>query len=239
MTPHNEANVGDIAKTVIMAGDPLRVKYIAENFLTDYKLVNTVRGMYCYTGTYNGKQISVMGHGMGMPSMGIYAYELFHIYNVEAIIRVGSCGALTDNLNLTDLVLIERTYTESNYAYSFDSEECHIAYPSEEINTIIETTAAENNIEYVKGTTLCNDCLECYMPDKFAQIRRAPEDLELIASEMEAFALFYIAERENKKAACLITVADIPKDGKGVSAEERENSLNDMIILALESAVKI
>ena len=239
MTPHNEANIGDIAKTVLMAGDPLRVKYIAENFLTDYKLVNTVREMYCYTGTYKGKQISVMAHGMGMPSMGIYAYELFHIYNVDTIIRIGSCGAITEDLNLNDLILVDKTYTESNYAYSFGSEECHIAYPSEEINAIIETTAYENNIEYVKGTTLCNDCMECYMPDKFAQIKRAPKDLKLIASEMEAFALFYIAKRENKKAACLITVADIIKNDKGVSAEEREKSLNNMIILALESALKI
>ncbi len=239
MTPHNEANIGDIAKTVLMAGDPLRVKYIAENFLTDYKLVNTVRGMYCYTGTYNGKKISVMAHGMGMPSMGIYAYELFHIYNVDTIIRMGSCGAITDDLNLNDLILIEKTYTESNYAYSFGNEECHIAYPSEEVNNTIETTASEKNIKYVKGTTLCTDCFDWYVPDKFAQIKRAPKDLELIASEMEAFALFYIAKRENKKAACLLTVVDIPKDEKGVSAEEREKSLNNMIILALESALKI
>ena len=126
MTPHNEASIGDIAKIVIMAGDPLRVKYIAENFLDNYTLVNSVRGMYCYTGNYKGKRISVMAHGMGIPSMGIYSYELFHIYDVDVIIRIGSCGAISDKLELKDLILTTNSYTEGNYAYNFDNEECHI-----------------------------------------------------------------------------------------------------------------
>ena len=116
MTPHNEAKLGEIAKKVLMAGDPLRVKYIAENYLEDYKLVNQVRGMYCYTGKYKNKEISVMAHGMGIPSMGIYSYELFHYYEVEQIIRIGSCGAIVDELNLNDIILADKSYTEGNYA---------------------------------------------------------------------------------------------------------------------------
>lgn len=239
MTPHNEANVGDIANTVIMAGDPLRVKYIAENFLEDYKLVNKVRGMYCYTGMYEGKRISVMAHGMGIPSMGIYSYELFHYYNVDVIIRIGSCGAITDKLNLKDLVLTESSYTEGNYAYNFDNKECHITKASSDINSIIENTAREENIEYIKGDVLCNECFDLYLPDKNALINRAPKEVELIVSEMESFALFYNAKRQGKKAACLLTVVDVPKEAKGMNTEERETSLNNMIRLALKTAVKL
>lgn len=235
MTPHNEAKLEDIANIVLMAGDPLRVKYIAENFLEDCKLVNNVREAYCYTGTYEGKRVSVMAHGMGIPSMGIYSYELFHIYNVDVIIRLGSCGALSDELNLLDTVLVEKSYTESNYAYSFDNEKCNIASADEEINSQIEKVAKEEGISYVKGNALCNECFDPYLPDKDAVINRAPKDLELIAAEMEAFALFYNAKREGKKAACLLTVVDVPKEGKGISAEERQTSLNNMIKLALNT----
>ncbi len=236
MTPHNEAKLGDIAKTVIMAGDPLRVKYIAENFLEDYKLVNSVRGMYCYTGLFEGKRISVMAHGMGIPSMGIYSYELYHIYDVDTIIRVGSCGAFSEKLNLLDTILVDKSYTESNYAYTFDGVKCNIAYADEELNKKIEEVAQQENIEYVKGTVLCNECFDLYLPDKEAIQRRAPDGIDLIASEMEAFALFYNAKRENKKAACLLTVVDVPKEDKGMTTEERQTSLNNMIKLALKTA---
>lgn len=239
MSAHNEAKIGEISNKVIMAGDPLRVKYIAENFLEDYKLVNKVRDAFCYTGLYKNKKISVMAHGMGIPSMGIYSYELYHLYNVDIIIRIGSCGALTNKLNLADVILVEKSYTESNYAYNFDNEHLFIAESSKEINSIIEKTAENENIKYVKGTTLCNECFDLYMPDKDAIINRAPKDIELIAAEMEAFALFYNAKRENKKAACLLTVVDVPKEAKGMSVEERERSLNDMIRLALESIIKL
>lgn len=239
MTPHNEAKLGEIAKTVIMAGDPLRVKYIAENYLEDAKLVNKVRGMYCYTGKYKNKEISVMAHGMGIPSMGIYSYELFHIYGVETIIRIGSCGAFSEKLNLNDLILVESSYTESNYAYTFDNKHVNIASASEDINEKIEETAKEQEISYVKGDMLCNECFDLYVPDKEAVIKRAPQDIELLGSEMEAFALFYNAKREGKKASCLLTVVDIPKKSKGLSAEERESSLNNMIKLALETIIKI
>lgn len=236
---HIEAKKGDIAKTVLMAGDPVRVKYIAENFLEDYKLVDSIRGMYCYTGTYKGKQISIKAHGIGIPSMGIYSYELYHFYDVENIIRIGTCGALTDNINLFDIILTEKSYTESTYAYAFDNKECNISYADTNLNRMIEETANKEKINYIKGTVLCNECFDPYLPDKDAVIRRAPKDIKLIASEMEAFALFYNAKREKKKAACLLTVTDIPKAGKGVSTEERETSLNNMIKLALDTAIKI
>ena len=239
MTPHNEAKQEDIAKVVIMAGDPMRVKYIAENFLEEYKLVSDIRCMYCYTGLYKGKRITVMAHGIGIPSMGLYSYELFHFYDVEVIIRVGSCGAFSEKLEIMDTILVTSSYTESNYAYSFDRKKCNIAYADEKLNKMIQLTAKEENIKLTKGTVLCNECFDPYLPDKDAVIRDAPKDIELIASEMEAFALFYNAKRENKKAACLLTVTDIPKKEKGISDKERQTSLNDMIILALETAIKI
>lgn len=239
MTPHNEAKIGEIASTVIMAGDPLRVKYIAEKYLQNVKLVNKVRGMYCYTGKYKGKEISVMAHGMGMPSMGIYSYELFHFYNVETIIRIGSCGAITDKLKIKDLLLVEKTYTEGNYANNFDNKELHIVEASKETNNIIEKTASETNIKYIKCNTLCNECFDPYMEELKTFMERIPKGLDLCASEMEAFALFYNAKRERKKAACLLTVVDEPKNKKGMTVEERETSLNNMIVLALETAIKI
>lgn len=239
MTPHNEAKKEDIAKVVIMAGDPLRVKYIAENYLEDYKLVNSVRGMYCYTGTYKGKKISVMAHGMGIPSMGIYSYELFHIYDVDVIIRVGSCGAFSKKIKLLDTILVEDSYTESSYAYTFDREKSNIVSADKELNKMIETVAKEQSISYIKGTVLCNDCFDLYLLDKDAIFRDAPKGIELLASEMESFALFYNAKREGKKAACLLTVVDVPKEERGISAEERETSLNDMIKIALETAIKV
>lgn len=239
MTPHNEAKIGEIAKVVLMAGDPLRVKYIAENFLDDAKLVNTVRNAFCYTGKYKGKTISVMAHGMGIPSMGIYSYELFHIYDVDTIIRVGSCGGFSEKLNILDTILVDEAYTESSYAYTFDRKKCNLVPADKELNKLIEEVANEENIKYVKGTVLCNDCFDPYLPDVDAIFRDAPKDIELIASEMESFALFYNAKREGKRAACLLTVVDVPKDKKGISAEERQTSLNDMIRLALDTAVRV
>jgi len=239
LTPHNEAKLGEIAKTVIMTGDPIRVKYIATNFLENYKIVNEIRGIYCYTGEYKGKKISVMAHGMGIPSMGIYSYELYHFYDVENIIRVGSCGAFLDKLNLLDTILVEKSYTESNYAYSFDSKKCNIVTASQKLNDRIEETAKENNINYIKGTAFCNECFDPYLPNKDAAIIRAPKNIELIVAEMEAFALFYNAKREGKNAACLLTVVDVPKEQKGISAKERQTSLNNIIKLALDTAIKI
>ena len=238
-TPHNKAEIKDIAKTVIMPGDPLRAKYIAENFLDSYVLVNDVRGMYAYTGTYGGKKITVMASGMGIPSMGIYSYELFHFYNVDYIIRIGTCGAFIKNLNLLDIILVDKSYTESNYALSFDNKNIHIANASNELNNVIKNVATENSIKYFEGTTLCNECFDPYIPDIKTMLSRVPKDLEISACAMEAFSLFYNAQREGKHAACLLNVVDSLTDKKSLSSEERQTGLNTMIKLALDSAFKM
>ena len=156
MTPHNEAQVGDIAKTVLMPGDPLRAKYIAENYLQNARVVNTVRNMYGFTGTYKGKEITVFASGMGMPSMGIYAYELYKFYGVENIIRVGSCGAYTEDLNLFDTILVDKSFTEGNYSRTFNNVDCHITAASPYLNSLIKQIAQEDNIKLVDGNAFCS-----------------------------------------------------------------------------------
>ena len=239
MTPHIEAKKSEIAKTVLMPGDPLRAKYIAENFLEDYKLVNKVRNIYAYTGKYKGKEITVMASGMGIPSMGIYAYELYKVYEVENIIRIGSCGGYSDSLDLFDTILVDKSYTESNFAYTFNEEKCNISSATEKINNIIEKTAKDSNIKYVKGNVLCSDCFDLYIPKLNELLGRLPKDLNIIAAEMESFVLFYLANLLNKQAACLLTVVDIPTKKNQISSEEREKNLNNMIELALESSLNI
>ena len=238
-TPHNEANLGDIAKTVIMPGDPLRAKYIAENFLEDYTLVNSVRGMYAYTGKYKGKEISVMAHGMGMPSVGIYSYELYKFYNVENIIRIGSCGAYKPELKLFDIILSNGVFSESNYALTMNNEDCHIAYPSSSLNEVILNTANENNLSITVGNTVCTDCFDVYMTDVNQFLARVPSDFNPVSAEMEAFALFYNAKLLNKNASCLMSVVDSKFIKNVATAEERQTGLNNMIKLALDSAIRI
>ena len=238
-TPHNEANKGDFAKTVIMPGDPLRAKYIAENFLDDYKLVNQVRGMLAYTGTYKGKEISVMAHGMGMPSVGIYSYELFKFYNVENIIRIGSCGGYKPELKLFDIVLSENVFSESNYALTLNNDDCHIVSSSKELNSIIENTAKETNTNIISGNTVSTDCFDVYMTDVNKFLERLPENFNPVSVEMEAFALFYNDKLLNKKASCLMSVVDSKFIKNVATAEERQTGLNNMIKLALDAAIKI
>lgn len=237
MPIHCNAKKQDIAKTVLMPGDPLRAKYIAETFLENARLVNTVRNMFAYTGTYKGKEITVFAHGMGMPSMGIYACELFKFYDVYTIIRIGSCGAYSSDLNIFDTILVDNSYTEGNFAYEWNENDCHIINSSEELNSIIEKTANSIGINYIKGNTLCNDCFDGYLDNIPAFINRFPKDLNIIACEMEAFALFYLAKYFNKKASCLLTVVDSYYKQQEISSEEREKSLNSMIKLGLESAL--
>ena len=238
-TPHNSANPNEIAKTVVMPGDPLRAKYIAENFLENYTLVNDVRNMFAYTGTYKGKKITVMASGMGMPSMGIYCYELYKFYNVENIIRIGSCGGYTPSLKLFDIILSEQVFSESNFALNANNEDCHLVSSSSKLNNIIEETSNEINIPIVKGTTACMEFFDLYIPDLQKVLDRIPKNLEPIGA---AFALFYVAKMLNKNASCLMSVvdtnvnSDLPKEN--ASAEDRQNSLNKMITLALESAIK-
>ena len=239
MTPHNEAQKDDIAKVVLMPGDPLRAKYIADNFMEDVKLVNSVRNMFGYTGTYKGKKITVFASGMGMPSIGIYSYELFKFYDVDFIIRIGSCGAYNESLNLLDTILVDNSYTEGNYAYELNEEDIHIMESSGDLNTVIEQTARQEDIPYIKGNTLCTDCFDYYVKDVNSLISRFPKDLNIIGAEMEAFALFYNAHILGKKASCLLSVVDSHYKHQEISAEERQTSLNSMIKLALESAIKL
>ena len=239
MAIHNEAKIGEIAKTVLMPGDPMRAKYIAENFLEDYKLVNTVRGMYAFTGKYKGKEITVMASGMGMPSIGIYCYELYKFYNVENIIRIGSCGGHVDYLKVLDIVLVDKSYTEGNFAKNMTGVENHIVQSSSYLNEVIEQTAKELNQKYVKGNMACTECFDPYLDDSMQFVNRLPEEYNLMGSEMESFALFFTAKHLGKNATCLLTVSDSLCTSEELTSEQRQNSMNEMIKLALESTLKL
>lgn len=234
-TPHNEANKGDIAKTVIMSGDPLRVKAIAEKYLDNCKLVNDIRNAYAYTGTYKGKEVTVMAHGMGIPSMGIYAYELFDVYDVDKIIRLGSCGALTDKFNVLDIALVEKSFTESKFAFELDESNINCVPSSPELNNKIEEVAKNNNIVINKCNALCSDVFDWYVDDFNKFYNRLPKELNLEVAEMESFALFYLAYKFKKQASCVLTIVDSHFKKVNLSAEERQKSLDKMTILALES----
>lgn len=237
MTPHIEAKKGEIAKTVLMPGDPLRAKLIAEKYLENVKLVSSVRNIYAYTGTYKGKELTVMASGMGIPSMGIYSYELYKYYNVENIIRLGSCGGYTKELKMFDLVLVDNTYTESNYALSMNNEDCHYVSSSRYLNSIIEEASKNTFIPIVKANTLCGEVFDRYMSDMSKMLDRIPKEYNITGAEMEAFALFYNAKLLNKNASCLLTVVDSYYYNEEATAEQRQNSLNNMIKLGLESAI--
>lgn len=239
MSIHNEAKKGEIAKVVLMPGDPLRAKYIAENFLENAKLVNQTRNILAYTGTYQGKEISVMASGMGMPSMGIYSYELYQFYEVDTIIRIGSCGSYVEDLNLLDLVLVNESFTFGNFAENLSGEKCDTAESSQEINQIIEQTARECKIQLVKTNVACTEVFDAYMTHPENYVKKLPKEKEITCSEMEAFALFYTAKMLKKRAACLLTVVDSNCKKQTLTSEEREKSLNTMIQLALESAIQV
>lgn len=232
-TPHNEANLGDIAKTVLMSGDPLRIKKIAEKYLENPRLVNDVRNIYAYTGTYKGKEVTVMAHGMGIPSMGIYAYELYKDYGVEKIIRLGSCGSYSKDLDLLDIVLVDNSYTESNFAYELNNERVYLAESSKEVNNELKESANRLGIELVEGNVLSTDCFDWYVKDINEFMSRVPRDI--IAAEMESFALFYLAKQFNKKASCLLTVVDSHYTNRELSSDDRESKLDKMALIALES----
>ena len=234
-TPHNNANVNQIAKNVIMPGDPNRAKLIAEKFLENYELVNDVRGIYAYTGTYKGKPVTVMASGMGMPSMGIYSYELFKFYNVQNIIRIGSCGALVPELNMFDIILSNQVFTEGNYALTFASENCHVVNSSKLLNYQIIATAKEKDINLIFGNTVCSEVFDEYILKLDEYKNRIPKDLKPVSVEMEAFALLYNAYKLGKNASCLMTVVDSIFKDSHATTEERESNLNKMIELALDS----
>lgn len=236
-TPHNSASLGEIADVVLMPGDPLRAKYIADNFLENAVCFNEVRAMYGFTGMYKGKKVSVMGSGMGMPSIGIYAHELYEFYNVKKIIRIGSCGAYDENLKLLDTILVDRAYSESNFALTYMGENSHIVSASENLTNLISDVAKEDNIKVIRGTVLTSEAFDLYI-DVDSLLKRVPSEIKCIAAEMEAYALFNVAKRCNKEAACLLSVVDVINDKKSIPAIKRQNALNDMIKIALDTAVK-
>ncbi len=231
-TPHIAADVGEIAKTVLMPGDPLRAKFIADTYLKDVKRFNTVRNMFGYTGTYHGKPISVMGSGMGMPSIGIYSYELFQFFGVERIVRIGSCGAYTADLNLYDVVLAEYAWSESTFAQtqSGSSEPIHITHPSAELNRELEQIASKLDIPIHKGPIHSSDVFYRTSLDHVQEIHAAEGCL---AVEMESFALFHNAKTLGKQAACLLTVSDNLITMEETTSEERQNAFTKMMDIAL------
>lgn len=229
LTPHNNAQKGDIAKTVLMPGDPLRAKFIADNYLEDVKCVNTVRNMFAYTGTYQGKEVTIMAHGMGIPSVGIYTYELFNFYDVDNIIRIGSAGALQDDINLKDVVVVMGASTNSNYAsqYNFPGTFAPIA-DFGLVKKAVEV-AEEKNIPVKVGNVMCSDIFYNDDPTVNDRLRK----MGILAVEMESAGLFMNAARAGKKALCLLTISDHIYKQEELTAEERQIGFRDMMEIAL------
>lgn len=232
-TPHIKAEKNQIAKTVLMPGDPLRAKYIAETFLENVEQFNSVRNMFGYTGTYKGRRISVMGSGMGQPSIGIYSYELFKFLDVENIIRIGSCGAYAKELSLYDTILVNSAYSESSYAKVQNGEERDTLDASKDLNKQLSQIADELDIPVHVGTVHSSDVF--YREDGSVAMKLA-EDRHLLAVEMESFALFHNANITGKNASCLLTVSDSFVTNEATTAEERETAFTNMMKIALEMA---
>ena len=230
-TPHINAKVGDFAKTVLMPGDPLRAKFIAENFLTDAVLVNNVRGVHGYTGTYNGKRVSVMASGMGMPSIGIYSYELFNFFDVDNIIRIGSAGAISEELKLRDIVIAMSTSYNSIYAEQFGLPGTYAPTASYSLLKKAVDTAEAMQLSYKVGNILSNDL---FYDDAMSTLKW--QKMGVLAVEMESAALYMNAARAGKNALCICTISDCLFSEDACTAEERQNSFTQMMKLALEIA---
>ncbi len=235
MTPHISAPDGAFAKTVLMPGDPLRAKFVAENFLENPVLVTSVRNIYGYTGTYKGVPVSVMASGMGMPSIGIYSYELYSQYGVENIIRIGSAGSYTERLNVMDVVLSSCAYSDSSYALIQGGEESHIIKPSQELNDVVMQKAQELNIECKQAIVHSSDVF--YVDPSRGTWKDTAERTGTECVEMESFALFHNANMLGKRATCLLTISDSFVSKVELTAEQRQNSFTDMMHLALETAI--
>ncbi|MDD2575426.1 MAG: purine-nucleoside phosphorylase [Acholeplasmataceae bacterium] len=231
-TPHiNLKDKSKIAKTVLMPGDPLRAKFIAETYLTDVVQINDVRNMFGYTGYYKGKQVTVMGSGMGMPSIGIYSYELYNFYDVENIIRIGSAGAYTNKLNLYDVVLAENAYSESSFAEVLGLGDSHVLESTESLNHKLEAAAKKLDIPLHKGTIHSSDVF--YHPQGSVH-QKMYDEHGCLCVEMESFALFANAKVSGKKAACLLTISDSLVTHEVTSSLERQKSFTKMMEIALE-----
>ena len=229
-TPHINAEKGDFAKTVLMPGDPLRAKFIAENYLENVKEITSVRNMLGFTGCYKGKEISVMGSGMGMPSMGIYSYELYNFFGVENIIRIGSAGAIADDVKLKDIIFGISASTDSNYFSQYNlpgiySPCCDFSLLKKGIEI-----AENKNMKYHVGNILSSDTF--YGDDENSLLKW--KKMNVLAVEMESAALYMNAARSGKKALAILTVSDCPLKGESTTALERQNTFTDMMEIALE-----
>lgn len=233
-TPHNGAIEGDIAKTVLMPGDPLRAKFIADTYLQDVRCFNTVRNMLGYTGTYQGVPVSVMGGGMGMPSIGIYSYELFNFYGVESIIRVGSAGGIADEVKVRDVVAGMGACTNSNYAHQYQLPGTYAPIASFDLLERAVAAGRDQGVELKVGNVLSSDTFY----DDNDQATVSWQKMGVLAVEMEAAALYMNAARANKKALCLLTISDLPLKGESLSAEERQTSFTRMMEIALAVAIQ-
>jgi len=233
-TPHISSEKGQIAKSVLMPGDPLRSKFIAETFLDDPVLVNNVRGVQGYTGTYKGKPVTVMASGMGQPAIGIYSYELYKFYDVENIIRVGSAGSYVEKLAVRDVVLADSAYSESTYAKEQCGEESDILYPSETLNGKLKKAAEELGIPLKEGRIHSSDVFYRETKD---YLKKAVDEKKCEAVEMESFALFSNAKVLGKHAACILTISDSFVTSEVTTPEERQKTFTDMMKIALEAAI--
>lgn len=228
-TPHNAANRGDIAKTVLMPGDPLRAKFIAEKYLTDVREFNSVRNMLGFTGKYKGKEISVMGGGMGMPSIGIYSYELYNFYDVDTIIRIGSAGGISDDVHMRDLVVGMGASTNSNYAAQYNLPGTIAPIADFSLLRSAVETAEKHGISVKVGNVLSSDTF--YNADSTFNDRW--KEMGILCVEMEAAALYLNAIKARKKALCMLTISDHLYTGESMSAEERRTSFHEMMEVAL------
>jgi len=235
MSVHIAAKKGEIAKTVLQPGDPRRARYIAENFLEEVKLVSETRSILYFTGLYKGKEISVGASGMGVPSIGIYSYELFTEFDVDTIIRIGTCGAYTEDLKVFDVLNVNNAASESTYAkYAWEIEE-DILPPPGHIFSLLNKTAESMSLNLIPTTIHTSDIFY----RKSQEIPEIAKKYNCSAVEMEAFALFANAQYLGKNAATLLTVSDVIPTGEFISADQRESALKPMIELALEAAINI
>ena len=240
-TPHINATPEDFAKTVLMPGDPLRAKFIAENFLENAKLVNNVRGIHGYTGTYKGTPVSVMASGMGMPSIGIYSYELFNFFGVENIIRVGSAGGMCEKVKVRDIIIAQGACTDSNYAHTFNLPGTFAPIADYKLLKTSSDIAEEMELPFVVGNIVSSDTF-------YNDNENLPEGLTsaglwrkmgVLGVEMEAAALYMNAARSGKNALAILTVSDHLVTGESLSSDDRQNSFTDMMKLSLETAVRL
>lgn len=226
-TPHNEAKQGDFAKTVLMPGDPLRAKFIAEHYLSDVRGVNTIRNMLGYTGTYKGKRVSVMGSGMGIPSIGIYAYELYHHYDVERIIRIGSAGSIQKDLKLFDLVIASGACTNSNWAMQYQLPGQFSAVASYDVLREAVEASERFGYRYQVGQVMSSDNFYNEVWEPYAK-------MGVLACEMEAYGLYCVAAEAGKEALGIMTISDSMIEHLETTAQERQNSFTHMMDVALE-----